>query len=208
MLSDSAFSGKLDTFTQTPAFSRDVLIQPSRAVRTGYGGILLLAVLIAVAGVANIYTVLNQANTPAPASATLSLGVGLVLLLIAFGLMWRFASPFVFAIALTHEGLAWRTMLGWRNARWRDVAFLLVQPHTAFGGHEVYIRADKSTFHFGWVEPGDKYFFGPLEALPAEEAKSLLHTVVERAQLQRREPGIWVRHGDAKIDVKTGQMRW
>ncbi len=206
MLSDPALTSTLDDFTLAAPFSRDVLIQPSRAVRVGYGGILLLAVGIAIAGIANIYTVLNQAS-PSD-SATLSLALGLVLLIIAFGLLWRFASPFAFAIALTHDGLAWRTVFGWRNAAWSAVSFVLVQPHTAYGGREVYIQAQKSLFHFGWAEPADKYFFGPLEALPADEAKSLLRTVVERAQLERREPGIWVRHGDPAIEVKTGQLRW
>ncbi len=206
MLTDNVLARDLDEFSSVPVYKENIMVQPSRLHRAVYGGILLVAVLLAITGIANFYAVFS--HTDHPVSDTGTLAIGLILILIAGGLIWRFASPFVFAVAATANGLSWRTLFGWRSVAWDEVDFALIQPHTAYGGREVHLRAEKSRLHFGWFDSTDWYSFGPLESLPSDEAKRIVHTIVQRASLQRREAGVWVRNGDKKIVVDTGQFRW
>lgn len=206
MLSDNVLVRDLNEFVSAPEFKGNMLVRPSRLYRLLFGLALLAAVLLFITGLANIYAVLNR--TDHPISDTLMLGGGLMMILLAGGLIWRFTSPFLFAVAVTTEGLAWRTIFGWHHTSWDKVQFALVQPHSAYGGREVHIGAGKVRLHFGWFDVTDWLAFGPLESLPSAEAKSLLHTIARRAALQEREPGVWVRNGDEKIVVDTGQFRW
>lgn len=207
MLGDSVLKRDLDEFTDAPELKGNMLLRPSRSHRAIYIAALFVAALLAITGVANIVSVLNR--TDHPASDTLTLGIGLVLLLVAMTLGWRFVAPLVFAAAVTEEGLAWRSIFGWHAAAWDDVDFVLVEPHTAFGAREVHVKADKQRMHYGWFDSTDWYTFGPLESLPADEAKSLTHTIVARAGLKRREAGVWVTsHADKPIEVSSGMLKW
>lgn len=205
MLTDNILARDLDEFTDAPIYKENIMVQPSRAHRTVYGGILLIAVLLAITGIANVYAVFS--HTDHPTSDTVTLAISMLMILFAGGLIWRFASPFVFAVATTVNGLSWRTLFGWRNESWDEVDFVLIQPHTAYGGREAHLRAGKARLHFGWFDATDWYAFGPLESLPSDEAKRVIHTIVHKANLKRREAGVWVRNGDEKIVVDTGQFR-
>ena len=206
MLSDNVLVRDLNEFVSAPEFKGNMLVRPSRLYRLLFGLGLMAAVLLFITGLANIVAVLSR--TDHPASDTLALGAGLLMILLAGGLIWRFTSPFLFAVAVTTEGLAWRTIFGWHRTLWDEVKFALVQPHSAYGGREVHIGAGQARLHFGWFDATDWLAFGPLESLPSVEAKSLLHTITRRANLLERESGVWVRNGDEKIVVETGQFRW
>lgn len=207
MLGDTVLNRDLDEFTAAPEFKGNVLVRPSRAHQLVYAAVLFVSVLLAITGLANLIAVFSRSDPSAGATATL--GIGLLMLLVALGLMWRFTSPFVFAAAVTDNGLHWRTIFGWHEALWDDVEFVLVEPHSRFGGRAVHVKAGTQRMHYGWFDSTDWYTFGPLESLPADEAKSLTHTIVLRARLARRSPGVWVNDRlDKPIEVSTGQFKW
>lgn len=207
MLGDSVLNRDLDEFTSAPELKSSILLRPSRTHRTVYITALFIAALLAITGIANLISVFSRAEHPA--SDTLTLGIGLVLLLAALTLAWRFAAPLAFAVAVTEEGLAWRSIFGWHAAPWDEIEFVLVEPHTAFGAREVHVKAGKQRMHYGWFDSTDWYTFGPLESLPADEAKSLTHTIVARAGLRRREAGVWVTpNADKPIEVSSGMLKW
>jgi hypothetical protein len=209
MLGQTLVDRDLDEFLQSPEFKGSVLIRPSKGHRLFYGIALLVGVLLVITGLANLISVFNRADHPA--SDTLTLGIGLLLILIGGALAWRFSGPFVFAAGVSEKGLAWRNLFGWHNAFWGDVDFVLVKRHSQFGGHEVHVKTGDGRMHFGWFDATDWYSLGPLESLPSDEGRSLVRTIVSRAGLQRREPGVWVRsvpEGEPPIDVSTGTIQW
>lgn len=207
MLGDTILNRDLDEFTTAPEFKGNVLVRPSRAHQIVYAAVLFIAVLLAITGLANLITVFSHGD--ASANATATLGIGLLLLLLAIGLIWRFTAPFVFAAAVTDTGLHWRTIFGWHEAPWDDIEFVLVEPHSRLGGRAVYVKANKQRMHYGWFDSTDWYTFGPLESLPADEAKSLTHTIVTRARLAHRSPGVWVNDRlDRPVEVSTGRFQW
>ncbi len=205
MLEQTILERDLDEFLQHPPYKGNYLLQPSRARRLFYGAMLLLATLLAITGVARWVEVFAQGDTSAASTAQLALGA--LLIVVAAGLFWRFSTPFVFAVLLAEDGLAWRTLFGWHHVRWDQVRFVLVQPHSVFGGREAFIGTEDGRFSFGWFDVTDWYTFGPLKALPADEAKALLHAIVVRAGLSRREAGVWGREGDDR-EISTGIFRW
>lgn len=205
MLGQTILERDLDEFIQHPPYKGTYLLQPSQARRVAYGGLLLLATLLAITGVARWVDALTQPDGSAISTAQLALGA--LLLVAAAGLFWRFSTPFVFAVLLAEDGLAWRTLLGWHHVTWEQVRFVLVQPHSVFGGREAFIGTDDGRLSFGWFDVTDWYTFGPLKALPADEAKALLHAIVKRAGLARREPGKWARKDDT-CEISTGLFRW
>lgn len=207
MLKDSVLKRDPDEFTAAPVFKDNLLVRPSRPHRFVYVAVLLIAVLLAITGLANLTAVLGRSDRSTGDTAVL--GISMLMLLVALALTWRFAAPLVFAVAVGDEGLAWRSVFGWHTAPWDEIEFVLVEPHSAFGGREVYIKAGKRRLHYGWIDATDWYTLGPLESLPADEAKSLTHTIVARANLKRREPGVWVaERGDQPVEVSTGKFRW
>jgi hypothetical protein len=207
MLGDSVLNRDLDEFTSAPEFKGSVLVRPSRTHRIVYSGALFVAALLAITGLGNVIAVLG--NSSQSAGDTLTLGIGLLMLLVALGLAWRFSAPLAFAAAVTEDGLSWRSLFGWHEAPWEEIDFVLVAPHSTFGGREVHVKAGKRMMHYGWFDATDWYTFGPLESLPADEGKSLAHTIVARARLKRREPGIWVNdRRDQPVQVSTGKFKW
>ncbi|MDW8395823.1 MAG: hypothetical protein RMM31_06250 [Anaerolineae bacterium] len=181
-----------------------MMVTPGRLHHTICGVGLVLSLAFVVSGILLLADVFSR--TIHPVSDTVELGAGGVLLLLSGALAWRFAKPFVFAVAVTENELAWRTLFGWQVAGWDEVEFVLVQTHTAFGAREVYVKAAGRRFHYGWYDATDWYTIGPLESFPADEAKALTHTIVVRARLERREPGVWAR--SPETPVSTGVVRW
>ncbi|PJF47685.1 MAG: hypothetical protein D6709_01005 [Chloroflexi bacterium] len=207
MLGDTVLNRDLDEFASAPEFRGNTLVRPSRTRQFVYTAALFVAVLLAITGLANLIAVLSRADPSA--NSTAMLGAGLLMLLAALGLIWRLASPFVFATAVTDDSLHWRTIFGWHEAPWDEIEFVLVEPHSRFGGRAVHIKAGNRRMHYGWFDSTDWYTFGPLESLPADEAKSLTHTIVSRARLVRRAPGVWVNDRlDQPVEVSTGQFKW
>ena len=207
MLGDSVLNRDLDEFTSAPEFKGSVLVRPSRAHRFVYAAVLFVAALLAITGLGNVIVVFSR--TSQLADDTVTLGIGLLMLLVALGLVWRFSAPLAFAAAVTEDGLSWRSIFGWHDAPWEEIDFVLVTPHSTFGGREVHVKAGNRIMHYGWFDATDWYTFGPLESLPADEAKSLAHTIVVRARLKRREPGVWVNdRRDQPVQVSTGKLRW
>ncbi len=207
MLGDSVLNRDLDEFMTVPEFKGNVLVRPSRAHRFVYAAILFIAALLAVTGLANLVAVFGRSDHSAAGTATL--GLGLLLLLVALGLTWRFAAPLAFAAAVTEDGLNWRTIFGWHEAPWDEVDFVLVEPHSRFGGRAVHVKAGNRRMHYGWFDATDWYTFGPLESLPADEAKALAHTIVLRARLKHQRPGVWVNdRREGPVEVSTGTFKW
>ncbi|MDW8352122.1 MAG: hypothetical protein RML99_09440 [Anaerolineae bacterium] len=207
MLGDTVLNRDLDEFMTVPELKGNVLLRPSRAHQILYAAVLFVAALLGVTGLANLVAVFSSGDLSADATA--KLGLGFLLLLVALGLLWRFSSPFVFAAAVTEHGLYWRNIFGWHEAPWDEVEFALVEPHSRFGGRAVHVKAGNQRMHFGWFDATDWYTFGPLESLPADEAKSLVHTIVARARLTHRSPGVWVNDRlDRPVEVSTGQFKW
>ncbi len=204
MVRDTVLERDPDEFTRFTPFKGDVLVEPNRLHRFICGVALLVALALGVSG---LTLVINVFSSPVGSpEETLLLGLGGLLLAFGGGLAWRFLKPFVFAVLVAEDVLMWRTPFGWVSKPWREVEFVMVRPHTTFGARKVYIKADTARLQYGWHDVTDWYTIGPWESFPAEEAKALTHTIVQRAGLQRREPGVWVR--DDYTAVSTGVVEW
>jgi hypothetical protein len=196
----------LDNFLGTPAFKGNVLVRPSTTRRAAYAILMAIGALVAITGFANLVRALSGAMQFG--SDTVTLATGLILIGVGLALIWRFSSPFVFAVGISDSGLAWRNLFGWHHAPWPEIDFALIRRHSRYGGHEVHIKSSDGRLHFGWTNPGERMTFGPLESLPADEGRALAHSIITRASLQQREPGVWVRESDQPIQVSTGQFQW
>ncbi|MCS7088613.1 MAG: hypothetical protein NZL91_07955 [Thermoflexales bacterium] len=204
MVRNTVFERDLDEFTQVAPLRGDVLVEPDRLHRFICGAALIVALALSVSGVTLVVNVFSSAvGSP---SETFLLGLGGFLFAIGGGLAWRFLKPFVFAVLAAEDMLMWRTPFGWISKPWREVEFVMVRPHTVFGARKVYIKAGAARLQYGWHDITDWYTLGPWESFPAEEAKALTHAIVQRAGLQRREPGVWVR--DDYTAVSTGVVEW
>ncbi len=156
-----------------------------------YSLVLFAAMLLGIIGMTAVFIVLTRAT--GSATDTAMLGAGLACLVLAGSLLLRFASPAAFALLVAEEGFAWRTLFGWHAMHWDDIHVVLVRPHMSSGAREVFMKAGEARLHFGWSDAGDPIWVSALESLPASKAKSLLHTIVNHAQLEQHEAGVWVR---------------
>ncbi len=207
MLADTVLQRDLDEFLNVPAFKGSVLVRPSSARRLIYAAALLSGALLAITGLASVVGVFSRAGTSEGDTATL--GAGLLMVLVGLVLVWRFATPLAFAVVVTEDGLSWRSVFGWHSLGWEEIDFVLVEPHSRLGARQVHVGAGKRIIHFGWFDPTDWYTTGPLESLPADEAKALTHTIVSRARLKRRESGTWVNdRRDQPVEVSSGRLKW
>jgi len=207
MLADTVLNRDLDEFLTVPPFKGNVLVRLSLARRLAYAAALFSAAVLAITGLANIVGVFSQAGTSEADTATL--GAGFLMILLALALTWRFAVPSAFAVIVTEEALSWRGLLGWHSVPWEEIDFVLVEPHSRLGARQVHVGAGKRIMHYGWFDTTDWYTTGPLESLPADEAKALTHTIVARARLKRREPGTWVNDRRSQpIEVSSGRLKW
>lgn len=206
MVSDPVLASNVDDFADVPAYKGNVMVQPSPKHRQWYGVALILAAVLVITGIVDFFVVFSHADHPI--SDTLTLAVGLVMIVVGVVLAQRFATPYFFAVAVSTEGISWRNLFGWHHAPWNELKFVLVRPHTAYGGREAHLMINDRRFHFGWVESSDRFIIGPLEVFPEAEAKALLSTITQRAKLERREAGAWVQAGDTKTTVDTGQFGW
>jgi hypothetical protein len=207
MLGDTVLNRDLDEFITVPAFKGSVLVRPSSIRRSAYTLALVGAALLAITGLANVVSVLGQAGASAGDTATL--GLGFVMILLALGLGWRFAAPLAFAAVVTEEALSWRSLFGWHSVPWDEIDFALVEPHSRLGARQVHVGAGKRILHYGWFDATDWYTTGPLESLPADEAKALTHTIVSRARLKRRQAGVWVNdRRSPPVEPSSGRLKW
>ena len=206
MVSTSTPASDLDDFLLAAEYKSSMLIKPSATRRRIYALVLFAALLLAIIGLTNVYIALTRVTQTS--NDTAMLAAGFLIMVIAGGLLMRFASPAVFAMLVAPDGFAWRTLFGWHDINWDEIEFVLIKQHTRFGSREAFVKAGKARVHFGWAEAGDSGLLGPLESLPMDEAKSLLHTIVKNAMLEQRENGVWVKPGDAPVDVNTGMVQW
>lgn len=196
----------LDDFLDAPEYKRKTIIKPSPMRRWVYTLVLFAAMLMAIIGVMNVFLVLTR--TSQTATETGLLGAGLIFLVVAGTLLLRFAKPAAFSMLISPEFFGWSTLLGWHAANWDEIEYVLIRPHARYGTREVFMKAGDARLRFGWSHADQTDLTGPLESLPAQQAKSLLHTLVRRAELERREAGVWVKRGIKPASVKTGMLPW
>jgi Bacterial PH domain len=196
----------LDRFVASPALQGEALITPPaahrRLVSVGFG----VAAVVAALGAALIGIV--QSHADHPAADTVWMGLGLLLFVAGLGGLVRFAQPLTFAVVVTQSGVARRGLFGWRLLAWEDIRALVIEPSSRFGGREAIIRTEKQVLHYGWAEPGESALFAPIERLEAADAHQLTHTIQTRANLTRKEHGLWLSEGcDPKL-AWSGKFNW